>query len=210
MKKLLRLSSMLVTAVLLAFSAQESRASHYQGGDMTYACIAPNTFVVTMKLYRDCTGATAPSSAQLNVKSPGCNTGRNVTMTKIGGNVIGDPDCPTIPKVCGSATVNYEEVTFKTTVTFSATEAQCADWIFNWSECCRPNTANLVGQGTFYIEAGVKLFTPAVVAGTTNPVIHNNSSPEFSALNIPIPFICVGQEIRYSINAAEFDGDSLS
>ncbi|MBK0403980.1 gliding motility-associated C-terminal domain-containing protein [Adhaeribacter sp. BT258] len=211
MKKLLRLSSLLVTAVLLAFSSQKSYATHMQGGDMTYACIAPNTFVVTMKLYSDCSGVTPPSSASLNAKSTGCNPGRNIPMTKIGATRIGDPYCPSIPKTCASnQLVNYQEVVFKATVTFSATEAQCADWIFSWSECCRPSTANLNGQGTLYLEAYVKLFTPNLPGATPTNIVHNNSSPEFNNLNIPIPFVCYNQEVRYSMNALEFDGDSVS
>ena len=47
--------------------AQNAQASHFQGGDMTYACVAPGVYTVNMKLYRDCSGATAPNAATLNI-----------------------------------------------------------------------------------------------------------------------------------------------
>src|SRR6478752_10823513 len=120
MKKILHLSSILVAFLLVCF-AQRSEASHFQGGDLTYSCVAPGTYVVNLKLYRDCSGATAPASATLNMKSPGCNNGRNVTMNKVGTTRIGDPYCASIPKTCtSSGRTNYEEVTFTTTVTFTA------------------------------------------------------------------------------------------
>ena len=146
MKRILHLSGILVAFLLVCFS-QRATASHFQGGDLTYACVAPGVYTVNLKLYRDCTGAGAPASATLKISSPGCNTGRNVTLTKVGGNRIGDPYCASIPKQCTTTgRTNYEEVTFTTTLIFTAAEQTCNNWLMSWSECCRPSTANLVGQ----------------------------------------------------------------
>src|SRR5688572_9232506 len=198
MKRILHLSGILV-AFLLVYFSQRATASHFQGGDLTYACVAPGVYTVNLKLYRDCTGATAPSSATLKISSPGCNAGRNVTLTKVGGNRIGDPYCANIPKQCTTTgRTNYEEVTFTTTLIFTAAEQTCNNWLMSWSECCRPSTGNLVGQDSPWQEAMVNL-----AAGI------NNNSPEFSPLNVPIPFVCHNMPIIYSLNAAEADGDSL-
>src|SRR5687768_11056063 len=198
MKRILHLSGILVAFLLVCFS-QRATASHFQGGDLTYACVAPGVYTVNLKLYCDCTGAIAPSSATLKISSPGCNAGRNVTLTKVGGNRIGDPYCANIPKQCTTTgRTNYEEVTFTTTLIFTAAEQTCNNWLMSWSECCRPSTANLVGQDSPWQEAMVNL-----AAGI------NNNSPEFSPLNIPIPFVCWNYPINYSLNAAEADGDSL-
>ena len=148
MKKILHLGSLLVAFLLVCFS-QRASASHFQGGDLTYACVAPGVYTVNLKLYRDCSGATAPNTASLDIKSPGCNNGRSVTLNKVGGNRIGDPYCASIPKQCSTSSprTNYEEVTFTATLIFTAPEQTCNTWFLSWSECCRPSTANLVGQG---------------------------------------------------------------
>jgi len=199
MKKTLR--NLLAGAAVLfsAGLAQQAQASHFQGGDMTYVCVAPNMYSVNLKLYRDCTGASAPASATLNIKSPGCNSGRNITMTKVGANRIGSPYCAQIPVTCtATGRTNFEEVTFTSTVAFTAAEQTCNNWVLSWSECCRPSSANLVGQDSPWQEAMINL-----AAGI------NNNSPQFSPLNIPIPFVNYNKPIQISLNAMESDGDSL-
>ncbi|HSI91680.1 MAG TPA: hypothetical protein VK927_11220, partial [Adhaeribacter sp.] len=202
MKKLLRLSSLLFTAVLLTCFARESQASHVQGTDLTYQAVAPNTYVVTLKVYRDCTGASAPTTASLNLRSPGCNNGRSQAMTKVGANKIGNLYCPQLgaPQCTSTGKPNFEEVTFTTTLTFTTAEQACTDWTLSWNLCCRPSLANITNAQSFdlYSEAFLKL-------GLAMP----NSSPEFSPLNVPIPLVCLGQQTRYSLNASEADGDSL-
>src|SRR6478672_526277 len=159
MKTFKKLTRLLAVLLLVGF-ALTSYASHWQGSDLTYSCVAPGTYVVNLKLYRDCSGTTASSSATLNLKSPGCNNGRNVTMNKVGTTRIGDPYCASIPKTCTSTgRTNYEEVTFTTTVTFTAAEQTCNNWILSWFECCRPSIANIVGASSdnLYAEAMVNL-----------------------------------------------------
>ncbi|KAA9340563.1 gliding motility-associated C-terminal domain-containing protein [Adhaeribacter soli] len=205
MKKLLRMKSMLAVALLLVCFGQKARASHFQGSDLTYTCVAPGTYYVSLKLYRDCSGSTAPSSATLNLRPQGCGSPRTVSMTKTpGSNAIGNLYCPQLgaPQCSSSGKPNYETVTFTSLVTFSATERNCPDWYLSWSECCRPSTANLVGQDDPFAEAYINLGPAA------SPF--NNNSPDFDPLNIPIPLVCVNQDIVYSLNALEVDGDSLS
>jgi gliding motility-associated-like protein len=200
MKNFFRLTSRLVATVLLGLMAQSSFASHFQGGDLTYQCVAPGVYVVNTKIYRDCTGATAPTSITLNINSPGCNAGRTFTVQRTGNPTIGNPYCASIPKTCSTVRANYEEVVFSTTITFTAAELTCPTWLFSTNNSARPEIENLVNpQGNIYAEAMVNL-----TAGI------NNNSPEFNPLNVPIPFVCVGQDTRYSLNAAEADGDSLS
>ncbi len=203
MKKILQLSALLV-ALMVCF-AQKTYASHTQGSDLTYTCIAPGIYVVNLRVYRDCTGIAAPTSASLNMRSPGCNAGRSQAMTKVGTNVTGSLYCAAIGNPCSTTgRPNYEQVTFTTTVTFSTAEQTCPNWFFSWTECCRPNIENLANAQGFnlYSEAYVNLGPPAAP--------YNNSSPEFSTLNVPIPLVCVGQDVIYSLNAQEQDGDSLS
>src|SRR4051812_19713107 len=96
MKKKIRNLMAGAASLLSAGLAQNVQASHYQGSEMTYVCTAPGMYQVKLKIYRDCSGATSPATATLNLKSQGCNNGRNVTMTKVGASVVGNPYCPQI------------------------------------------------------------------------------------------------------------------
>ena len=45
-------------------------ASHMMGGEITWECMGSGHYVFTMKLYRDCNGASAPTSGvSLNVSN---------------------------------------------------------------------------------------------------------------------------------------------
>ncbi|MBK0403983.1 T9SS type A sorting domain-containing protein [Adhaeribacter sp. BT258] len=201
MKKKLRNLMAGTLALMFAGITQNVEATHVQGTEMNYTCAAPGVYLVKLKMYRDCSGIAAPTTASLNIKSQGCNAGRNVTMTKVGVGVIGSPYCPQIQATCSANSLyaNYEETTFTTTVTFSPAEKQCPDWILSWNECCRPSTANLQGQGTMYTEAYLNLGSP------TNPIYNN--SPEFGSL--VVPYVNAYQPITLSAYATDIDEDSL-
>src|SRR5688572_25983052 len=199
MKKTLRNFFAAAATLLSVGLAQNATASHFQGGDMTYVCVAPGIYTVNLKLYRDCSGATAPATASLNIKSQGCNNGRMLSMTKVGNSRIGSPYCASIPVQCTTTgRTNYEEVIFTTTLTFTAAEQACNNWVLTWSECCRPSSANLVGQDSPWQEAMIN-----IAAGI------NNNSPQFGALNLPVPYVNYNKPIQISLNAFESDGDSL-
>jgi hypothetical protein len=198
-----KLQTWLLTG-LLAVLAGLSRgyAAPEMGGQITYFCVAPGGYKVTYVLYNDCSGTPAPLTQTLTLKSAGCNAGRTVTMNKVG-FYIGNPYCQAIPKLCSptAAYFNYSGTTYEATVTFSAAEQTCPHWTFsveagNWS-----NVENLVNPGVhnLYTEAYLYL-SPGV----------NNNSPEINPLNVPIPFVCVGQESRFSFGAGESDCDSIS
>jgi hypothetical protein len=192
-RKLLAVAGILILPAL----AQTASASHLQGSELTYQCLAPNIYVVTCKIYRDCTGATAPTSLLLSLKSPGCNAGRNVNLTRLGGSTIGDPYCAAIPKTCSTVRPNYEEAILTATVIFSSAEVTCPDWTLSINECCRPESTNLLNpQTNLYSEAYLKL-SPSI----------NNNSPEFDML--VVPYINYHKPIMISANAKDIDGDSL-
>ncbi|HSI89739.1 MAG TPA: hypothetical protein VK927_01420, partial [Adhaeribacter sp.] len=122
---------------LLAGLAFPAQATHTQGSELTYNCVAPNTYLATLKIYRDCQGAQAPQNATLLVKAPGCNNGRSIPMTKLGNSRLGTDYCAQLgaPTCTVNGNPNYEEITFVSTVSFSAAEAQCADWVMSWNLC---------------------------------------------------------------------------
>ncbi len=197
-KKLQKLLALSIALLFTGFG-YNARASHSMGSELTYACIGPGMYVATLKIYRDCTGAGAPSAATLNMRAPGCNTGRSQPMTKVGTNVIGAPYCAQVGNACiSTGRTNYEQVTFTTTIVFTVAERNCPEWFLSWTECCRPESTNLLNpqSANIYAEAMLKLS-------------YNNNSPEFDATNVPILFVNRSQPIQISAYAVELDGDSL-
>ncbi len=191
---------MVCAALLFGFSSsQKATASHFQGSEISYICLAPGLYTVNLRIYRDCTGS-GVFAPQLNIKSVGCNAGRNIPFAMTaGGTRQGDPYCAAIPKACSApGRPNFEEVNYYCTVTFSAAEQSCPEWLFSWSECCRPEYANLQQA------AGSYLYTEAMVRLDASI---NNNSPQFGRMQVPV--INFNQPIQVSSYALETDGDSL-
>src|SRR5688572_6740410 len=200
MKKILRLSGMLMAALVLLFSARSTQASHYQGSDLTYGFVAPGVYQVVFKVYRDCSGATLGSSYNLTIQCANGGASRTVTMLPTGGLVNGSPYCASSGKnTCTGAFDNYQTNTFSALVTFSAAEKACSGGMVRLStqNNARPSNRNLQNASSMdlYSEATINL-TPGI----------NNNSVQFDANNIPIPFFCAENEnILYSLNAIDFD-----
>ncbi|MBL4754620.1 MAG: SprB repeat-containing protein, partial [Flavobacteriales bacterium] len=178
------------------FSFQKATASHSMGVDLTYICLGNNEFVFTISFYRDCSGISAPASANLNLASASCGQNFTVNLPQISSMEI-SALCPTALSTCqGGAQPGAEQYIYSDTITLPA---QCTDWIFSWSHCCRnPLITNLTSPSSqnIYIEATYN-----------NTVAGCNSSPLFTTL--PVPYICDGQPYSYNHGAIDIDGDSL-
>jgi hypothetical protein len=177
MNKLLR---KVLTFILLAGStaiAREATASHYQGTELTYTCIAPGMYQVQFKVYRDCLGASIPNSIPVTLSPQGCGTQRVVSLSPVAGsNTLGNFYCPQqgTPQCSFTSSPNRETALFSAMVTFTAAEQACPNWILHWSECCRPASANFATTEDNYAEAYLNM-----AAGV------NNNSPQFGT-GIPL------------------------
>jgi hypothetical protein len=58
----------------IVFSAQKSHATHMMGADITYRCIEPLKFEITLKWYRDCRGVALHGGGGLTIR---CTSGGN-------------------------------------------------------------------------------------------------------------------------------------
>ncbi|MBT6699526.1 MAG: hypothetical protein HOB15_03875, partial [Flavobacteriales bacterium] len=101
-----RLFFLLLTCVY----SVDSFSSHAAGMDLTYECIGGNTYRVTLKFYRECSGIDAPSGiwldplsyTYLDVSSASCGLTANLTLTQVGfGNEI-SPICPGVTTTCSN------------------------------------------------------------------------------------------------------------
>jgi gliding motility-associated-like protein len=197
MKKILRHLWLLLVGVLITFSAQQARASHAIGGDMSYLNVAPGIYFVQYRFYRDCSGISAPSSFTLTYEATGC--GASGTAPNAGGtkdllprqSQVGNPYCgrQNNTSVCDSLNgrpsngfPNYNIYTYAALVNLGATAAsECSDWVMSTNLNARPDTRNL-GFGTdLYTEVHLN-----------TRLVNNDSSPSFpsTAGFQPLIFTC--------------------
>ncbi|MFN8166264.1 MAG: SprB repeat-containing protein [Bacteroidia bacterium] len=178
-------------------------ATHISGADLTYRWVSGNTYELTLALYRDCSGISAPTNVTITYSSVTCGVNSTVTINKKPGtgNEI-SMVCSTAVTTCSGGTYpGFQKWEYVGNVTLPN---QCPDWVFGYSICCRncaittlsytPN--NCTGVPATYIEATLN-----------NLVVPNNSAPSFT--NIPVLFFCIGQTIHFNHGAYDSDGDSL-
>lgn len=198
-----------LTFIALALSSQKVSASHAAGGELIYSVVnaATNTYKFTFKFYRDCSGATEPTTFQLcgSPFNAACAAPFTATLTKTvgllpNGQPNGSPvstGCPGFPTNCNGGSIpGYREWWYEGTVTLPA---QCNYWRFYVQLCCRNtginNLTNSASQNIF------------VEANYDNTTFTNNSSPYFS--NPPIAYFCINQIANVNYAAIDPDGDSV-
>lgn len=203
---MLRFCTLLSSLLSLLFLHPDARASHCAGGEIHYQWVSDSTYHVTFKLYRDCSGNTAPNNVQLSYKSTCDNICNNVTLlpsvTLPGGGANGTPvssGCAGYPGKCQSASSTlpgYTEWWYEGNVTLPF---KCSEWRFSVSISARNVSTNLTGgsNNLFYVEAILN-----------NMLAQGNSSPLFTVK--PVPFVCINSPYTYNNGATDFDGDSLA
>lgn len=188
------MKKVLLALIITLMNYNNSFASHVMGADITYTCVGGNDYLVTLTIYRDCSGIDIGTDPQ------------TIDLTSSCGNFSVDLDWVSttdVSQVCGTATTTCNGGTFPGTEqsVFSGivTMPPCADWIMSWNLCCRNGgIVNLVDPDLqdLYIQTTLNnLLAPC------------NNSPQFLAL--PTPYLCSNQLTIYNHGAADIDGDSL-
>jgi hypothetical protein len=168
-----------------------------------YGAVSADSYQVVYTFIQDCSNSQPDSILNLQIISPGCNSGRYVVLRKVNAGQILNLFCPNQPNYCSNGGSALTSFTYTAIVTFSPAEQTCADWslrVLN-PTITRPATANLDTAGTVYTEAYLYL---------SNSVMNN--SVQFDSNNIPLAFFLPNQQNTFfSLNAYEFDtGDSLA
>ena len=212
MKKTLHYSTLLLLSWCLSLAGlQQARASHAQAGQVSYRYISTaangeQTYQVRVDFFRDCSGIPLPTSLPLRATNTCNGAARTATLTSMGPPIVGAPYCASIQAlaVCpagGSAPpgapANFSTQSFTGTIALPP----AAEWILGVEENARPNVANLANPNTLRLEARLNsLITPV---GGGAPIVVTNSSPVFSTLNLPVPFVYVNQEATISFAASD-------
>ncbi len=197
--KLLKKSKFLFFVLLFSTGISKTIfATHVQGGNLTYTCLGGNQFQITLALYRDCAGVSAPTSVLINRKSLTCGINSNFILNRVAGTGIEvSPICPNQYTTCSGGTLpGVQEYLFSGIITLPP----CSDWVLSFTISARNNAINTIvspGSQNMYIEATLN-----------NLAFPCNNSPTFT--NRPVPFICAGQPYCFNNGAHDPDGDSLS
>lgn len=198
-----RLLAVLLTVLLWGGGIQQASASHLVGADLTYTCLGNGQYEVTLTLYRDCGGISAPTNALINIASASCGiTAPSVTLALDAANsgIEVSQLCPAalpLSECNGASTYPGIEVYVYTGIV--TLPQGCDDWTLSYSLCCRnPDITNLVSPDVndLYVETTIN---------NVNGLCNN--SPSFTTR--PIPYICAGQLFNFNHGVVEPDGDSL-
>lgn len=190
-----------ILVFILTLSVQESYASHLMGGDLTYECLGSGQYQLTLKVYRDCRGVDAGSTAIVSYNSQQCGVTSSVSLKLVSGFPRDiTPTCPGQSSICGGGNLPYgvQEYVFQGVVTLPP---GCgSDWKFGWSNCCRNNAINTLSS-----PGSNDMYVSTTIDNTLSPC---NSSPIFSLP--PVPFTCVNQPVNFNPGGTDLDGDSLA
>lgn len=190
-----RLLSVLATIMCLAITPSVT-ATHFSGGEITYTCVGVDSFLVTLRAFRDCSGIPAPGAINMTFASTcGGNFTSNFPLTNVGGTEVSQLCATSIPQsTCnGGLLPGMEEYVYQNTVVLSP---RCDDWTANWSQCCRNTSLNVAGSPQMSISTVFRSQTDTC-----------NASPIFTSQ--PIPYTCINQPVNYNYGAVDSDGDSL-
>lgn len=218
------LSFITILLLILFVNNKEVSASHAQGAQITYTCVGPNQYNVTLAFFRDCDGISAPSTLTLEAFSPsGCSSATpswtlNQDLTNQCSSSIVDaygnpyvngqeatPLCQgsTSNTLCnGGSYAGTQIYYYCTTITLPS---QCPDWTIGYGLCCRNS-----GITNLASPASNDQYVYTMINNTNDPNTgqpYCNNSAQFLAG--PNDYICPGSPYEYNHQAIDIDGDSL-
>lgn len=188
----------IAVVLLLLSNCNQLRAAHLIGGELSYECLGDDsTYVITLKIYRDCLGGGAPfdNPAYLFLYD---SAGTYLNFLSIAAPeitllpVVSDNPCLSIPPgIC------VEEGIYQDTVTLPPIPG---GYSLVYQRCCRnASIVNILDPGLTG-STYEQIIPPASVAPC-------NSSPAFN--NFPPIVLCADDPLNFDHSATDIDGDSL-
>jgi hypothetical protein len=191
----------LILLLLGIFTVGHIEATHVIGGAITWECATNGTYVFTLTLIRDCTGAAAPNGAVIITN----NAGVTIAGVAVSSQYV-NPNCNA--PICNSGALGFgysgafQVIKYKSAPIYIAGTPPPQGWIFSWDICCRPTMQNLTGQGNIHIES--KMFAyPGVI--NHNPCLY--SSVQYA--DNPLMVFCTGKQEVAPVPFQNNSGDSV-
>jgi len=210
---------LLIILLLIGASAYHLRASHIVGGDMSLQHVGGNNYVLTMRIFRDCSPSNVPGFTRPPLPyDVYVGMFDRATNTQVGSfrMVLGLDDepsfiaskCIKVPTGCteighydyvpdGSLNNPGRTITFDP-VTYNST----AGYYFSWEDCCRNTSIRNIITG----------LPPGGSTGQTlmmviPPFSIVNSTPYFN--KDPLTLLCTHNAFSFNYDVTDADGDSL-
>lgn len=192
--------------IFVFISAEEARATHMMGAEITYRGLDTLKYEVTVKFYRDCRGI--PLSIRPADFTISCSNGgapRSVVLTRQSIREITRLSKGTTAQCSPQnqrANEGIEEHVYTAILDFNTAPLNslknCSGKIIlETGQCCRNGAINTGVIGDFTVAAEIDLNNAPI-----------NSSPQFGLS--PFAFLCCNQPVRLSASSIQTDGDSLS
>jgi len=193
-----RATFLLAILLFIAIFSNPLKASHVPGGNITYECVGPNQFEITLTLFEDCGTAFESGGAQTIsiVNDCGFSTITSASLT----NVIFQQEvsqlCPSQmgQSECSGGTL--PGVWMHQWTGIVTLPGNCDSWTFAYTSCCRNNAVNSTTYDSYYWES--------VLNSTTAPC---NTSAQITSQ--PIPYVCINQPVNWNMAAMDPDGNTL-
>jgi hypothetical protein len=188
----------LLLLIFLLSLSLNSKASHIVGGDVLYEHIGGNDYLITIKVFRDCSGISLPSGMSVSMPSS-CGSGfinLNFSIVNPTGTYFTQL-CPSQlnQSFCyGGTEPGIQMGEFQA---LSTIQGNCTNYEFEYGNCCQ-QSLNLQGITGFVSKARF-----AQNLGSTTDI-----SPVFDAN--PYPYFTANEPFQYSLQAYDDDGDSLT
>ena len=191
------IKNLFVVAIAIFSVSTSSLATHIAGGNIAYECTGtPNQYLITLTLFRDCSGVSAPTSTNI-VFSNTCGAANpTLNLTLQSSSEVSQLCTPEIPNsTCqGGSLPGMQEYIYSGTVTLNPV---CNTWTMSYTVCDRNPTTNLLGTNCFYIRSTINT---ATLACNNSPVVTSQ----------PIPYVCANVPVSYDFGVIEQDGHNLN
>jgi len=201
----IRVLVLMLCVLFFAIGLQRANATHLAAVNITYVGIDTFTYVVTVRIYRDCSVlAPAQPTDFYTYSSASCGLSGTSVVDLITGDSTGNVatgNFITLP-CSGVDTCNatlglfsVEEFVYVDTLTLPD---RCTDWIIGYTTGGQRNANDVI------LNAGERIYVEALINNVDAPA---NNSPDF--IKPPVAIFCTNRDFFFNQGAVEPDGDSL-
>jgi gliding motility-associated-like protein len=203
----LRIKSIIISAVLVITSLNMN-ATHLIGSEMFYEDMGNGSFLITLKVYRECGPANTQGTGFDDIIYLGLFNTSNNQLLNVYDVFLNFATVQNVPIImtnpCGTPPPDLcvEEATYTATISLGAS---AQGYEIAWQRCCRNPTISNVQNSSGTDNPGMTAVIH--IPGTNDLPTGNNDSPVFT--EFPPIALCANFEFFFDHSATDADGDNL-
>jgi gliding motility-associated-like protein len=189
----------LILTALLVFLTRLALGTHVLGGEMYYDHLGGESYLITLKLYRDCGPGNVNNTAFDGEAQMTVFDGNGVLQFIVGAIFPGEQEVPVqlnSPCLQAPPTICATWAEYTTVVTLPV---NTSGYVISYQRCCRTPTITNLPSGVLQGLTCTVQIPPASVG--------SNSSPRFD--EYPPIALCLGEDMVFDHSATDPDGDVL-